>query len=184
MFDRLNLEETVSSAARSLTLLFLIAAGHTTEGGQTPKPHAQPLSRRLVGQWSLVAFEMVSGTRAEYPFGRDATGQLTYDAAGRMSVQIMKAGRPTFSSGDRAAGTAEETVAAFRGYDAYYGTYRVDERAGVVTHRLTGSLYPNWVGSEQRRQIVLEGDRLTLSTPPIPFRGEERVFRLVWKRLE
>ena len=130
------------------------------------------------------AARSVSGSEAEYPFGRDAIGQITYDAAGHMAVQIMKAGRPDFASVDSAVGTADEVSAAFHGYVAYYGSYRVDEGARVVTHRLTGSLFPNWIGSEQRREIVLEGDCLTLSTPPMPFQGKDRVFRASWKRLE
>src|SRR6267142_2695977 len=95
----------------------------------------------------------------------------------KVYVQMMKSARPAFASDDSAAGTADEVSAAFHGYVAYYGSYRVDEGARVVTHRLAGSLFPNWLGSEQRREIVLEGDRLTLSTPPIPFEGKDRVFR-------
>jgi len=164
--------------------LFQVAAGQRTEGRPDPRGEPQPLAPRLVGHWTLVSFEIVSGSQTEYPFGRDAIGQITYDTAGHMAVQVMKAGRPTFASVDQAAGTADEVSAAFHGYVAYYGTYRVDEGARVVTHRLTGSLFPNWLGSEQRREIVLEGNRLTLSTPPIPFQGKDRVFRAIWKRLE
>jgi len=142
------------------------------------------LAPRLVGHWTLVSFEIVSGGQTDYPFGRDPIGRITYDATGHMAVQIMNAGRPAFTSDDQAAGTAGEVSAAFHGYVAYYGTYSVDEDARVVTHRLTGSLFPNWIGSEQRREIVLEGDRLTLSTPPMLFQGKDRVFRALWKRLE
>lgn len=144
----------------------------------------QLLGPRLVGHWSLVSFEAAGGNATEFPLGRDVSGQVVYDAAGHMAVQIMKLGRPSFASGDQGAGTAAEVSAALQGYIAYFGTYVVDERARVVTHRIAGSLFPNWVGSEQRREIVLEGDRLTLSTPPTLFQGKQRVFRLVWKRME
>jgi Lipocalin-like domain len=155
-----------------------------TEGRPDPRGEAQPLGPRLAGHWTLVSFEMVSGGQTEYPFGRDAIGEIIYDTASHMAVQVMKAGRPAFASDDQAAGTAEEVSAAFHGYAAYYGTYRVDEGARVVTHRPTGSLFPNWLGTEQRRKIVLEGDRLTLSTPPMSFEGKDRVFRAIWKRME
>ena len=58
-------------------------------------------------------------------------------------------------------GRPDEVSAAFHGYVAYYGSYKVDEGARVVTHRLKGS-----------------------RTPPLPFQGMDRVFRAIWKRLE
>ncbi len=56
------------------------------------------------------------------------------------------------------------------------GTYSVDERVGVVTHHLAASMFPNWVGSEQRREVLFEGDLLTAS-PPIPGVG-----RRLWRQ--
>jgi hypothetical protein len=99
------------------------------------------LGSRLVGHWSLVSFETVSGGRVECPFGPGAVGEITYDAAGHVAVQIMKTGRSLFASGDQAAGTVEEVSAAFTGYVAYYGTYSADERASVVTHHLAASMF-------------------------------------------
>jgi hypothetical protein len=146
------------------------------------KNESQPLSVRLIGRWHLAAFEAVSGASVEYPLGRDAVGQIVYDAAGNMAVQIMKAGRPLFSSGDQAAGTPDEMSAALSGYVAYAGAYSVDEAERVVTHRLTMSLFPNWVGTAQRRHVALDGDQLTLTTPPMLFGGQPHVYRAVWKR--
>ena len=139
-------------------------------------------SALLVGHWTLVSFEVVKGDEIEYPWGRDVSGVLTYTEAGHMDVQIMQGDRPRFASDDVAGGTFAEMSAALVGYSAYFGTYSVDESAGVVIHRVTGSLFPNWVGTEQRREIDLRGDRLTLSSPPILYKGEMRSFRVVWKR--
>ena len=185
VFDRQNWKGVkVARTTRSILALLLVAVVHGSERTQAAAPELQPLAARLVGHWSLVSFEAVTGGHREYPFGRDALGQITYDAAGHVAVQIMQAGRRPFASGDQAAGTAEEVSAAFTGYVAYYGSYSVDERAGVVIHHLAASMFPNWVGSEQRREVLLEGDQLTLSTPPTLFQGRQRVLRLVWKRLE
>ena len=52
-----------------------------------------------------------------------------------------------------------------------------------MIHVVETSLFPNWVGSEQRREIAWEGDRLILSTPPIPTGGAPTVHRLVWERV-
>src|SRR5262245_42359355 len=92
------------------------------------------LAALLIGNWSLVSFEVVSGDQTECPFGPDAAGMLTYDRASRMAVQIMKTGRPIFASDELESGTVEALTAAFNGYVAYYGTYSVDERARVITH--------------------------------------------------
>ncbi len=154
-----------------------------SEGAKAPKREWQPLAARLVGRWTLVSFEAVSGGQTEYPFGPDAVGELLYDGAGHMAVQVMKRGRPLFASDDQGGGTVEEVSAAFAGYAAYYGTFSVDEQAAVVTHHLAASTFPNWVGTDQQRAALLEGDYLTLSTRPAMFEGRERIYRLVWRRL-
>jgi len=163
-------------------ILLCVAASYGNAGGTAEA--AQTLASRLVGHWSLLSVEVVTGQDTEYPFGRDASGVISYDAAGHMAVQIMQANRPLFASGDQAAGTPTELAAAVSGYVAYFGTYTVDEGAKVVTHHLAGSLFPNWVGTSQRRDVLLDGDQLTLSSQPIAFQGRQRVFRIVWKRRE
>ena len=140
------------------------------------------LAAQLVGHWTLVSLAVVNGTEVEYPMGRDLVGAIAYDESGHMAVQIMRRDRPRFASDDVSAGTFAELSAAVTGYTAYFGTYSVDERAHCVTHHVDGSLFPNWVGTEQRREVVLEGDELTLSSRPILFNGQPRVFRAVWTR--
>ncbi len=144
---------------------------------------SQPLAARLVGHWTLVSFEVVTGGQTEYPFGPDAVGELMYDGAGHMAVQVMKKGRPLFASGEQGGGSVEEVAAAFAGYAAYYGTFSVDERAAVVAHHVAACMFPNWVGTDQQRNALLEGDRLTLSTPMV-VDGRERIYRAVWRRLK
>src|SRR5262249_38687314 len=100
------------------------------------------------------------------------------------AAQIMQGGRPRFGSGDMDNGTFAELSAALTGYVAYFGTYSVDDSVGVVTHHVMGSVFPNWVDTEQRREIVLQDDQLTLRSQPILFKGQMRVFRAVWRRQE
>jgi hypothetical protein len=168
----------VRSLAKVLLALMFFATGYRNAAAED----VRPLRAQLVGHWTLLSLEVVSGEAIQYPLGRDVSGLIMYDEAGNMAVQIMQANRPHFSSGDQASGTPAELAAAVTGYIAYFGTYSVDEGARIVTHHLTGSLFPNWVGTEQRRQVALVGDELTLSSQPIVFQGKTRVFRLVWKR--
>jgi hypothetical protein len=66
-------------------------------------------------------------------------GQISYDAAGRMSAQRWRrTGRPP-----RGASDAERAAAA-AGYVAYFGRYEIDAARGVVTHHVEGSVSQAW----------------------------------------
>jgi hypothetical protein len=135
----------------------------------------------LLGTWRLVSWQAhgADGT-VTYPLGEHAVGYLVYTADGRMFAQLMRPGRPGFASGDMLRGTAAENAAAVGGYVAYSGTFEV--RDGAVFHRVDLSLFPNWIGGEQRRSIAWDGDRLILSSPPVLVAGRALVHRIVWER--
>jgi Lipocalin-like domain len=142
------------------------------------------LKDELVGVWNLVGneFHWSDGESADL-YGPDATGMLIYGRQGQMSVQIMRAGRPAFASGDFRHGTGPEITAAFEGYLAYFGSYAVDEAARTVTHAMRGSLFPNWVGQDLTRMVELSGQRLTLRTPPMATAGRTFSGMLAWERV-
>jgi hypothetical protein len=135
---------------------------------------------QLVGTWKLASAEyrLSNGERLKL---YDA-GVLMYDALGNMSVQLMKNDRPAFAKADRMGGTSEEIKAAFQGYQAYYGTFTVDEGTSAVTHHIQGCILPNWVGVDQVRFYNLSDNQLTLRTPPLTLRGMEAVGYLIWQR--
>ena len=138
---------------------------------------------QLVGTWKLVSFELRhSDGQVTYPMGKDPLGVLMYDESGRMSAQLMERDRPPFAVADHHKGAPEEIKAAFEGYTAYFGTYELDEEKGTVTHHVEGALLPNLVGRRQVRFYEFTGDQLMLSTPPMPWGGEQRTGFLVWKR--
>jgi hypothetical protein len=58
---------------------------------------------------------------------------------------------PPFASGEGRKETDKEVRAAYDGYVAYFGTYRVDEAKSIVTHVVEGSLYPSYTGTDQPR---------------------------------
>lgn len=140
------------------------------------------MQKRLVGVWRLISFELkISGGQVVYPVGRDSRGMLVYDEQGNMAAQIMRVDRPLVTSGDQLRGTDAEVRAAFQGYLAYYGTYEVDETNSRVIHRVTGSLFSNWIGTEQVRRIRFDGDRLSLSTEPLACDGREMTAEMTWE---
>ena len=137
----------------------------------------------LVGAWKLLVLEFRSDGQVVYPVGRDATGLCQYDAAGHMSMQIMRVDRPRFACTDFQSGTAEEIVAASKGYLAYGGTYVADADHGVVVHHVTCSLFPNWIGTDQVRFFKRAGDRLITSAPTVVVGGHLMDAMLVWEFL-
>ena len=139
---------------------------------------------QLVGTWRLVSFVYELANGAEIPaYGERPLGLLVYDANGFMTAQIMNPDRPRFVSGDRRTGTLDELHAAVEGYIAYFGTYEVDEAEGIVTHRELGDLFPNAVGTRQKRFFSLDGDRLALRVPPVVLGGERMTASIVWERV-
>ena len=121
----------------------------------------------LAGTWKLVAYEQWSQGAAAYPMGRDAQGYIAYDPCGWMSVQIMRAGRPS---------------PAADGYLAYAGSYEVDEAQATVTHHIALHLQPNAIGSHLVRRFAVHGSRLTLFTSPTVSDPPEGG-RLTWERI-
>ena len=140
---------------------------------------------QLTGTWKLISSEFRrSDGEVTYPLGRDAVGLLMFGANGHVSVQIMRPDRPKFASSDHQKGTPAEVKTAFEGYAAYFGTYEVNEEEGTLAHYVEGSPFPNWVGVTLKRFFEFDGNRLTLSTPPMPMGGEQVVGLLVWERAE
>ena len=114
--------------------------------------------------------------------GDDPFGLLTYAADGTMLGVMGRGGRPRFASDDVTGGSPEERAAAFETCIAYGGSYEAD--GDTVTHRVEVSLFPNWIGTEQRRHWSLSDDGrvLTLTSPPLVLGGRTSVQRLVWER--
>ena len=138
---------------------------------------------RFVGAWDLVEYRFVDqGGHETRPFGADAIGRVVYTDGGHVSAQVMRAGRPRFGRDRLGPGTSEEAAAAFRSYLAFFGTYRVERDEGVVVHHVLGSLFPNWVGADQRRYFRFDGDELTLSMTPIGRPSAGPTATLVWRR--
>jgi len=99
-----------------------------------------------------------------------------------MLAAFGRGDRPPFDSDDVTGGTDDERARAFSTYLAYGGTYELD--GDTVEHRVETSLFPNWLGTTQRRRWELDetGRQLTLTSPPISLGGATRIQRLTWER--
>ena len=140
------------------------------------------LEQRLVGTWRLLSWEAHAADGAvSYPFGERAVGYAVYTADGTYVGQLMRPDRPAFAGGDVLGGTAAENAAAIGGYIAYGGSYQVHD--DMVIHRVEMSLFPNWIGGEQRRAIAWNGEQLILTTPPFLTGGSIVTHHLTWERV-
>lgn len=151
-----------------------------------PAPLADP---RLLGTWHLVRWEIgySDGRPTSHPFGPDATGLIQYTADGGMSAAISRRNRPRLSGESTRHVPEAERLAAFESYFSYAGhfhTRMTDGRLQVV-HQVLQSLNPNFVGSEQVRNVDFGADGgLTLSADDrLPGQaGVTRHHRLHWQR--
>jgi hypothetical protein len=142
------------------------------------------LKERLVGTWQLMAVEgRLPDGRRNHPYGQNPLGVLIYDSHGNMAVQIMDRDRPAFQSTDLKGGTAQEAKQALDGAAVYFGTYDTDEQTDTVCHHIQGSVFPNWIGTVQRRKATLKGNRLVLSTGPLLMGGSAADIVLEWQRV-
>lgn len=139
----------------------------------------------FVGVWKLISCDAIRRNGSVLPiYGKKPVGRLYYDAAGNMSVHIMKVGRLNFKNETKFRAMPSEMRAAYESYEAYFSTYQVDEERCIINHAVNGGLFPNWTGSLQARHYKFEGNWLILSTDPIGYVSKEKtVVTLVWERI-
>jgi hypothetical protein len=150
------------------------------------------IREQLAGEWSLTS--RVTTLRdgkvlEDRGLGAVPHGVLIYDRLGHVAAQLTRAGR-TVEMLSRECGElekirgTEDTAQTVLGYDAYFGTYTIDEKAGVVTHRLEAAIFPGDVGKNIRRNFVLNGDTLTITFDTTTHDGVAVTRKLTWTRLK
>ena len=143
------------------------------------------LSTDLPGTWLLQSRTDVTRTGEAHPdplLGEDAVALLIYDRTGHFSAQFMKRDRSTGVHATAVA--AANNTQAQGGYDAYFGTYAVDDTTGRVTQRLLGSLSEKNVGASLTRAMKVDGNTLTIRLDTTAADGTPVVRTLIWQRLE
>jgi len=142
-----------------------------------------PLSHALIGSWRLVSREdrTASGERRIDPgLGADPIALLVYDRGGNFAAQFMKRDRQGRT--DAPAATGPNNSRAVGGYDAYFGSYTVDDAAGTVTQRLQGALSAENVGLVLTRSMRVSGDELVIQLDTASADGTPVVRTVRWTR--
>jgi len=143
------------------------------------------LHQQMVGTWKLVSIQ------AQYPDGRldsdpdlgpHALGYLIYDSGGHMCAQLMNPDRFDWRNPPNA--NPAEAKAAIDGYEAYCGSYEVQERDGLVIHYRELALVPNQARSSVQRHVSFVGNHLVIKLVDKARSGQPLKYTLTWERVK
>src|SRR5438552_11652897 len=125
-----------------------------------PPPIAN-LGTAILGIWKLKSREDIDATGQVHidPFlGRDPLGILCFGPT-HFAAQFMKRDRSRQENMLQRV-QAENNTVGVDGYDAYFGTYSIDEIAGTLTTHLEGSISPANIGATYVRDDRVVGNEL------------------------
>ena len=142
------------------------------------------LTNSIRGTWWLLSREdhTKDGQKRIDPIlGPDPIAILVY-TRDHFTAQFMKRDRSD-DSVRQAIVAGRNNTSAIGGYDAYFGTYKIDEETNLVAHTLIGSISAANVGMTVYRSLRVEGDKLTIQLDTTTHEGEAVTRTLTWKRI-
>jgi hypothetical protein len=172
-----------------IAALAVPAALAQTDG---PKDDSSSVRRQLVGSWRLVSRES-RRENGQVEFDANLAtlplGILIYDQSGHVAAQLSRRDRTVAMFGEEcpAAATIKgtpDTAQTVLGYDAYFGTFTLNERDGIVTHHLEAAIWPGDIGKSIDRHFSIAGDRLTILFNTTTRDGVKVARTLVWERMK
>ena len=148
-------------------------------------------STRLEAQAPIGTWELISRTDssaagvqpADGPLGADPIAWISYDTRGHVQAQLMARDRAKAAKAAAPSVADPNNSAASGGYDAYFGTYVIDAKAGTVTHQLTGALTAGDVGRTLTRHFARNGDDLVIWFEAKRTDGTGVIRRLRWRKI-
>jgi len=123
----------------------------------------------IAGTWVLTRAEKLlpDGTRVS-DYGDNPHGLVIFTSDGYYSVQIYRADRLKFSSGDKLKGTPEEYKEASVTTSVHFGRYTIDPAKATITFHIDRSSFPNQDDTTQVRPYEITGDELSWKVAPRP----------------
>jgi len=174
-------------------LAVLVLAGFAARSGVNAFAIVHPdVREQLVGSWSPASRVSTLANGEVLPDrGLAATpkGLLIYDRSGHVAAQLSRQGRTVEMIAEECGEAAKvrgtnDTAQTVLGYDAYFGTFTVNEREGFVIHHLESALFPGDVGKDIKRNFTISGDKLTIKFNTTTADGTPVTRTLVWERLK
>ncbi len=139
----------------------------------------------FIGVWKLISVTALNadGTRNDAHWGVNPKGAIVYTREGWMTAAINYGGRKPLSTADRFKATTEEKAAAYDTSFSYAGRYEI--KGDKVIHHVEIASVENWVNTDLIRSFRLQGNRLTVLTPPLATRqGSTAKVELIWERVK
>ena len=135
-------------------------------------------AQKLAGDWKLVSFftEDVQTKQRTNVYGEHPSGYIGISPAGRFFGLIA----PDIQ---KAPQTMQEQAAAYRAMLAYTGKFRLDGEKFIVDVDVAWN--NDWVGTEQVRFWRLDGNKMFITSAPIPnpnMPGSMIIGTLVWEK--
>jgi Lipocalin-like domain len=148
-------------------LLGMTAVSGVTQAESHGNQSDEGVRHQLMGAWRLVWLEEPGADGKIHK--ADCTGLLVYTRDGHMSVQVMY-------RNPHGATTAGPVQYAQGGYEASFGTYKIDERAHSFTYHVEGALVRTLIGKDLTRAFELSGKQLIMKSP-----GPNEHWRVAWE---
>jgi len=142
------------------------------------------LAASIQGVWWLLSREdwtKDNERRIDPILGMKPVGILTY-AKTHFAAQFMKKNR-TGNEQMQHTHTGHNNTQATDGYDAYFGTYQVNEETGKVAHTLIGSITPSNIGMTVYRDLRANENELIIQLETTTTEDEPITRTLTWKRI-
>jgi hypothetical protein len=149
----------------------LLGVTTTTLSSSQDRGRNESAQDRFVGAWRL------AWLREEGADGKihraDCTGLLVYTRDGHMSVQVMYR-NPQANS--QAATNAAPVQYAAGGYEASFGTYRIDEHAHNFSYHVEGALVRTLIGKDLTRVYDFSDKQLIVKSS-----SRDEHWRVAWE---
>lgn len=140
-----------------LVALVIFLGVTTASGSPLPDGHVRA-QERFIGAWRLAWLEEPDADGKVHK--ADCTGMLIYTRDGHMAVQVMYRNPQT-------GGQVGSVQYAQGGYEASFGTYRIDEGSGTFTFHVEGAMVRSLIGKDLPRAYELSENQLIVkSTNP------------------
>jgi hypothetical protein len=147
---------------------------------------------QLIGSWRLVSRESRrenGQVEIDQGLSRLPLGVLIYDQSGHVAAQLSRRDRTVSIFNEECSAAAEtkgtqDTAQTVLGYDAYFGTYTLNEEEGIVTHHLEAAIWPGDIGKNIDRHFKISGDQLTIVFQTTTKESLKVTRTLTWERLK
>jgi hypothetical protein len=163
----------------ALVLIVLFLCGPNAAGA------APPVENDLHGLWKVTSYhrQVVGTDEITMPMGAHPNGFLELRPDHRALYIVTADGRKPFSKPP----TPEEYRDKFITMSVFAGTYQV--AGDKITFHVEVGQFPDWVGTDIRRTLDLQGNVLHYATTPIRMsatngKTEDAIFTLTFEKLD